>query len=291
MLRNKSIYLIKIGSVVSGILLIIFLWNATPYEDTVEFEHNHLVDPYSYVMEKFKIFDVVLLGTKHRQKGILDFISRMLPGLYEAGVSHLGLEIASDQQPYIDFYMENGIGMDKINLHHAIDCPAYCDLLTIIRKLGQKNMLKPVALDLPTSLYESHWNRDEWMAKSICSILNKNSEAKILVIVGNLHALKNIIWDDNVPNKNGVIRSYLTKFEPDLKVFSICQCINNVPNEIGLSGDCAKDFITVAFDCTDRFSDYKMNIIETVAAKHMNANKITDGVLIYWKNTGNTDGI
>lgn len=282
MLRNKSKYLIKIVSVVSGILLILLLWNATPYEDTVEFGHNHFVNPYSYILEKFKIFDVVLLGTKHRQKSILDFISGILPGLHEAGVSHLGLEIASDQQEYIDFYMENGIGMHKIKLHHAIDCFAYRNLLKIIRKLGQKNTLKPVALDLPPSLYESHWNRDEWMAKSICRVLNKDPDAKILVIVGNLHALKNIIWDENVPNKNGVIRSYLSEFYPDLKVFSIYQCINDMPMENGLSNQFTKNFITVAFDCTDEFSDYKMNILEMVAAKPMIANEITDGIVIYW---------
>lgn len=283
MLQEKPLYLLRIGSILSVILLILFLWNATPYEDTVEFEHNHLLDPYSYVLEKSKIHDVVLLGTKHRQEGILDFISEMLPGLHDAGVSHLGLEIASDQQPYIDFYMKSGIGMDKINLHHTIDCPGYRNLLKIIRRLGQKNILKPVALDLPKSLYESHWNRDEWMAKSICSVFRENPDAKILVIVGNLHALKNIIWDDNVPNKNGVIRNYLSEFEPDLKVFSICQCINDVSNGNSLNNDFTKNFITVAFDCTDRFSDFNMNIIETVAAKPMNANEITDGVVMYWK--------
>jgi uncharacterized iron-regulated protein len=282
MILKKSQYIIKTGSAVLSILLIIFLWNDTSSKDMVKFGHNSLVDPSSYVLEKLKISDVVLLGTKHRQKSILDFISGILPRLHEADVSHLGLEIASDQQPYIDHYMESGIGINNIKLHHTIDCPEYRDLLTSIRKSGQKNVLKPIALDLPPSLYESRWNRDEYMAMSICNILDSNPDAKLLVVVGNLHALKNITWDDNVPNKYGVIRSYLSEYKPGLKVFSICQCINDVPKQNALSNNFTMNIIKVAFDCTDRFSNYKMDILETVAAKHMNPYEIADGVVMYW---------
>lgn len=291
MFRKKSIYVIKIGSVISGIFLILFLWFDSPYEEIVKFGNHQLVEPSSYVLEKFKIYDVVLLGTRHRQKRVLDFISGMLPGLCEAGVSYLGLEISSDQQEYIDSYMKNGIDMDKINLHHSIDCPEYRDLLKLIRKFQQKKLLKAVALDLPISLYESHWNRDEWMAKSISRLLNKEPDAKILVIVGNLHALKDIVWDENVPNKSGVIRSYLFELNPDLKVFSICQCIDYVTNENILSGDFTKDLISVALDCTGRFSNCKLNVLEAVAAKPMKTYEITDGLVIYWKGRGNTNGV
>lgn len=291
MLINRSIYITKIGGVLCGILLILFLWHDTTYEDIVNFGNHHAVEPSSYVLEKFKVNDVVLLGTRHKQKRILEFVSGMLPGLCEAGVSHLGLEIASDQQEYIDFYMRNGIGIAKINMHHSIDCPAYRDLLKTIREFEQKNMLKAVALDLPTSLYESHWNRDEWMARSICSILNKQPDAKILVIVGNLHALKDIVWNEYVPNKSGVIRRYLYQSNPDLKVFSICQCISNVSNENNLSSYYKKDLMGIAFDCAGRFSDIDLNVLEAVAAKSMKAHEITDGLVIYWKENRNIDDI
>ena len=291
MLINKVTYKIKIGVIVSGVLLILFLWHDTPYEDMVKSGNNYPAEPSSYVSEKFKIYDVVLLGTRHKQKRVLEFISGMLPGLCEQGVSHLGLEIASDQQEYIDYYMENGIGMGKINLHHSIDCPAYRDLLKTIRKFHQKNMLKAVTLDLPTSLYESHWNRDKWMAKSICNLLNKEPNTKILVIVGNLHALKDIVWDENVPNKTGVIRTYLSEFNPDLKVFSICQFINNVIIENGPGSDFTKDIISVAFDCTGSFLNYDLNVLQSVAAKSMKANEITDGLVIYWKERRKINGL
>jgi hypothetical protein len=282
MLLKKSQHIKKTGSAILSILLILFLWNDTSSKDMVKFGHNFLVDPSSYVLEKLKISDVVLLGTKHRQKDILDFISGILPRLHEAGVSHIGLEIASDQQPYIDHYMESGIGTNDIRLHHSIDCPEYRDLLKAIRKSGQKNVLKPVALDLPPSLYESRWNRDEYMAKTICNVFDKNPDAKLLVIVGNLHALKKIAWDDNVPNRYGVIRSYLSEYAPNLEVFSICQCITDIPNQNDLSDDFTMNIMKAAFDCTDRFSNYKMDILETVAAKQMESYEIADGVVMYW---------
>ena len=282
MLLKRSQYIKKIGCIVSGILVILFLWKDTPHNDTVKFGHNHLADPSSYILEKLKISDVVLLGTKHKQKRILDFISGILPRLHEVGVSHIGLEIPSDQQPYIDHYMECGTGINNIKLHHTIDCPEYRDLLKAIRKSRGINVFKPVALDLPPSLYESHWNRDEYMALSICNILDKYPDSKLLVVVGNLHALKNIAWDENVPNKYGVIRSYLFECAPDLKVFSICQCINGAPNQNYLSDDFTINVTKAAFDCIETFSNYKMDILETVSVRQMEPYEITDGVVIYW---------
>lgn len=44
------------------------------------------------------------------------------------------------------------------------------------------------------------------MAKSIYRVFKENPNAKILVFVGNLHALKDIIWDEYVANQNGVIQ-------------------------------------------------------------------------------------
>ncbi|MGA1842173.1 MAG: hypothetical protein ACMUIU_16250 [bacterium] len=212
----------------------------------------------------------------------MDFISGILPRLHEAGVSHLGLEIASDQQPYIDHYMECGTGINNIKLHHTIDCPEYRNLLKVIKKSGWKDVLKPIALDLPPSLYESHWNRDEYMAMSICNVLDKNPDSKLLVVVGNLHVLKNIAWDENVPNKYGVIRSYLSEYDPDLKVFSICQCIKEAPNQNYLSDDFTINVTKAAFDCTETFSNYKMDILETAAARQMEPYEIADGVVMYW---------
>jgi hypothetical protein len=52
-----------------------------------------------------------------------------------------------------------------------------------------------IALDLPTSLHSSKISRDEWMARSIKGLF-RSQGAKVFVVVGNLHVLKNIEWED-----------------------------------------------------------------------------------------------
>jgi hypothetical protein len=289
MLHNQSQYSIKIGCAFFVIFFsVIGFQNPSYYKDTIPFEYKHLTNPTFYVLEKLSEYDIVFLGTNHSQKNILTFISTLLPKIHGAGVSHIGLEIASDQQASIDDYMENGIGLNRIKLHHVIDSPAYRDLFRIIRQLGPGKKIKPVALDLPLSLYQSSWNRDEWMAKSICEVLDQNANAKILVIVGNLHALKNIVWNDDVPRKTGVIRSYLSQVKPHLKTFSICQSITETPCENSISNNLTEDAILVTFDCIGRFSNYELGILKPVAAKPMKAYEITDGVLTYWGNRPNS---
>ena len=55
-------------------------------------------EPISFVVDKAAQHDVILLGTTHQQPKILNFISRLLPHLHRSGITHIGLEIASDQK-------------------------------------------------------------------------------------------------------------------------------------------------------------------------------------------------
>ena len=75
-----------------------------------------------------------------------------------------------------------------------IDCRQYRDLFNIIRALDSKKRPTPIALDLPKSKYKGKISRDEWMAESIASVFESNSNAKMLVVVGNNHMLKKLDW-------------------------------------------------------------------------------------------------
>ena len=57
--------------------------------------HKH---PQSYVIERLKTHGIVFLGTTHKKEAILKFVAELIPRLHEAGTTHLGLEICSDQQ-------------------------------------------------------------------------------------------------------------------------------------------------------------------------------------------------
>ena len=82
-------------------------------------------NPQGYVLDKFQSYDLVLLGTRHKRQPILKFISDLIPAMHDAGVTHIGLEICSDQQSKIDHFIKTGTGLTGIEIHPQIDCPAY----------------------------------------------------------------------------------------------------------------------------------------------------------------------
>ena len=43
-------------------------------------------------------------------------------------------------------------------------------------------------------------SRDEWMARSILAVFETEPAAKMLVLVGNLHTVKKLEWEEHVPN-------------------------------------------------------------------------------------------
>jgi hypothetical protein len=164
----------------------------------------------------------------HKKPDILGFIAELIPTLEKYGVSHVGLEIQSDQQEKIDVFMKTGDGLNDIKLHTQIDSPEYRHLFQVFRKSGGPI---PVAIDLPSSMYNGTVSRDEWMARSLLIVLNRNPSAKILVIVGSLHTLKKLEWEDQVPNKHLSIREYITRERPSTRMWSIGQMIDGNPNE------------------------------------------------------------
>ena len=188
---------------------------------TADFNLNH--NPQSYVLAKFQTHDIVFLGTRHKQPPILEFISEIITVLHDSGVTHIGLEIESDQQGKIDQFVKNGTGLNDIQIHSQIDCPEYRNLFNVVRALHPNQRPAPIALDLPKSKYKEPISRDEWMATSIEIIFKKNPNAKILIVVGDLHILKKLDWQDHVPNPNKSIREYLLEKRRKLRIFSIGQ--------------------------------------------------------------------
>jgi len=231
-------------------------------------------DPIPFVLDKVKVHDVVLLGTTHNRPDILNFIARLLPQLSYAGVTHIGLEIATDQQAKIDRYIREGRGLKDIEIFHAIDCLGYRHLLEIIRT----HNLRPVALDLPRSMWKTPNTRDQWMAKTLNSIFEEDQESNIFVIVGNLHTIKKVEW--LVPSiKDGVIRSYLSNLRPGLKVFSVVGCIDDSEEVCDFRKMFGGTKNPIAVET--KGLDFKVGILGAMAAKPITAREAVDAVIIY----------
>ena len=231
-------------------------------------------EPVPFMLDKVKVHDVVLLGTTHNRPDILNFIARLLPWLPYVGVTHIGLEIATDQQPKIDRYIEEGEGLEDIEIFQAIDSPGYRHLLEIIRA----HNLRPVALDLPHSMWKTSNTRDQWMAKTLNSIFDENQDSNIFVIVGNLHAIKKVEW--LVPGiKDGVIRSYLSNLRADLKVFSVVGCINDSEEVCDFRKMFGGTKNPIAVET--KGLDFKVGIMDAIAAKPITAREAVDAVIVY----------
>ncbi len=64
------------------------------------------IPPTNYIHSKLEQNNIVFLGTTHQTPEILGFIAELIPTLKMVGVTHVGLEIPSDQQTAIDTYIQ-----------------------------------------------------------------------------------------------------------------------------------------------------------------------------------------
>ena len=135
---------------------------------------DNLYQPTGYIKAKLQQNDIVFLGTQHKRPPILRFIADLIPSQNSLSVTHIGLEIPSDQQASIDAYLRTGKGMDAIQFHPQIDHPEYRHLLQLLRESGGP---VPVAIDSPYSEHDGDISRDEWMSRSLLELL----PGKILV--------------------------------------------------------------------------------------------------------------
>jgi hypothetical protein len=168
-------------------------------------DYNLHPDPQSYILSKLQSHDIVFVVTRHRQPPILKFIAELIPKLHGTGATHIGLEVASDQKDKIDHFLTTGTGLEDIEIPEPIDCSEYRDLFRLLRTMNASNRPAAVALDLPKPEFSKTVSRDEWMAKTIAKIFKSNPKAMMLVLVGNLHVLKKLDWQVQVPNKHRAI--------------------------------------------------------------------------------------
>ena len=231
-------------------------------------------EPISFVLDKTAQHDVLFLGTTHQQPRILGFISRLIPRLHESGITHIGLEISSDQQENLDRFTKIGAGLSDIRIFQGIDCPEYRHVIDVIRK----NRLVPVALDLPKSKWRGKHTRDQWMAKRISETFTAYGGVKMLVIVGNLHVLKKIEWQ--IPGiRDQFIRYHLDQMNPDLSSYSVAESINESAENCDFQKWFGRDSGPVGIETL--VFDRKLGITRTIAAKPMSAHEAVDAVIVF----------
>lgn len=244
--------------------------------------HEHLTrDVQAYVMEKLAGHDVVFMGTTHRQTPILELMVRMVPGFQKAGVTHLALEIASDQQEHLDRFLDTGAGMESIKLHDAIECPAYRRFLSTLQRLSPHQRPGVIAIDLPEVSYGGPICRDEYMAMTLAATLRSHPKAKILAMLGSMHVLRNLRWQDRVVGGHQAARTYLSRWRSDLNIFSMVNIIGRTAEVCDFSRHLGSLPGMVALDVDSCFNGWRLGITACLALRPAQPYELVDGVIVY----------
>ncbi len=279
-LRSKNIRQVAMKKRLEISLFIILLCLAfTSIVNASEYKVN--TNAQSYILEKLKTHHIVFLGTTHKKPAILKFLSELIPALHDAGVTHIGIEIAFDQQARIDNFIQTGKKLANIKIHSQIDCPEYRNLLIKLATLETNIRPKIIALDLPTSKYRGKISRNKWIAGSIMQVFHKKSKPKMLVVVGNLHVLKVLNWKDNVPNQHKSIYEYLKSEIPEFRIFTISQLIDENPKECDFTAVFGPVNGSVVIDCDNKFDGWKFGPASIIAIKPSEACDLVDGIIVY----------
>ena len=240
--------------------------------------NDKLYPPTGYIKTKLQQNDIVFLGTRHKRPPILRFIADLIPSLNSLGVTHIGLEIPSDQQERIDAFLKTGKGMDAIQFHPQIDHPYYRHLLQLLLESGGP---LPLAIDSPYSEHGGQISRDEWMAQTLLAVFQKEPSAKILTIVGGLHILKKFEWEEYVPIKKLSIRQYIERQKPDIKMWSVGQLINENPDGCDFTRRFSSLPDAVALDLDKRYRGWKLGLTGPIAIVPAECFDLVDGLIVY----------
>ncbi len=244
--------------------------------------HAHLTgDVQAYVMEKLAGHDIVFMGTTHKQASILELMVRMVPEFEKAGVTHLALEITSDQQERLDRFLDTGTGLESIKLHEAIECTAYRRLLSALQRLGPNQHPRVIAIDLPEVAYGGPISRDEFMAMTLAATLQSHPEAKILAMLGSLHVLRNLRWQDRVVGGHQAVRTYLSRWRPDLNIFSMVNIIGKTAEVCDFGRRLGPLPGMVALDVDSRYKGWRLGITACLALRPAQPYELVDGVIVH----------
>ena len=183
------------------------------FTDELAYLRTYGKTPDAYVIEKFKTYDVVLLGEDHAIKNNLDFVTELIPDLHKNGVYMLGMEFgASEMQAKLDSLLvapeyNDDLARDMMFFYNVgWAYKEYRDLYKAVWKFNktlEKNQPKFRVLNLS---YKFNWEGfterspeqmkrvfyrgeiDQYRSEIVeDKILMKNQKA--LLLVGTIHAI------------------------------------------------------------------------------------------------------
>jgi hypothetical protein len=235
----------------------------------------------AHVLAKLRDHDLIFMGTTHRQPEIPAFMIALLPGLRTAGVTHLGLEIASDQQPRLDHFLATGRGLEEIALPPAIDGPDYRRWLQALADLPSDQRPEIVALDLPPDQYDGALSRDGHIAAGLLTLFQARPDAKILVELGSLHVLRKLPWSRRLTRRPPAIRTRIAAARPDLRLCSLVQIVHRTEPLCDFARAFGPLPGAVAIDLDARFDRWHLGLTRCIALEPVPPRELVEGVIVH----------
>ena len=149
------------------IALIFFIFSGCSPKNEIEMCYAYLKkygqSPKEYVISKFKDYDYVFLGEYHRIKQDVDFVSSLIPDLYNNGVRILAYETEYSSQEVVDDILSSKEWNEQL-LYHNLSSGfgifwGYAEYLNIFKKAWEFNQtLEPNQPKFRIVLLTANWN-------------------------------------------------------------------------------------------------------------------------------------
>ena len=210
---------------------------------------------------------IILLGETHQkpnsQKLFLDLVRHYGQ---DGDNVFVGLEIHADKQLNLEFSMLGATDFSYIS--SIIDHPAYRDMIYSLGAMKKNVTVKAI------DARDDEVDRELVMSRNLQTALALGKYDKILVLVGNIHAVKKIKWHEDLGDRN---KKYLAGLliADGADPCSVAQMFkNDAPG-----GDGAE----LVESGTDRFSALAMEVIGHVNhSSEMTGDDVCDGV-VEWR--------
>lgn len=238
----------------------------------ISYINQNKQDPTDYLIIQLRNNDIILLGERHNQDHQLEMVKSFIQKLSkELPSTILALEVSTDEQDRLDYFMETGTGLEEIKFPSHLLNPLYKDLLITARESG----IKVMAIDMPPRLFNNaQITRDEYMADRLVAEADK-----IIALVGNLHVIKAPIEWLTADNSHKYLGFLLNKKNAELRVSSIYQQTNKPDSDIKKSlrklGKC------MAYNADESFSFYQGSTLPLLNAKPINIHQAFDGIIFH----------
>jgi hypothetical protein len=147
---------------------------------------------YDPILEQIKPNTITIIGETHKKAQSVELFQKLaLAAVRQYQCVIIGLEIASDQQTIIDAVMQGRASVNEIALWPPLDHPPYRSMIESFAGLKRQGQcIKVVAID---SGVDNNIDRDLWMALSLAE---QSGDAPVLVLLGALHTLKRVDWNN-----------------------------------------------------------------------------------------------